>query len=335
VKRLIARFIRAIFELLPESTRLRIQNRRAEMAGLGQLKENQALLALRLAELEQRERVPEASEAQGVEDDRFPPQVRSRLCTQEQLSEPWFRAWCDALGEAPTAHRKTWEFAYVAEVLNRMGLLESGRRGLGFGVGRESLVSGFAARGVEVVATDLAPDSREALGWTRSGQHAFGVEGLLRPDVIDPESFKKLVTWQPVDMKAIPQELRGFDFCWSICSLEHLGSLDAGAEFIGNSVSTLVPGGVAVHTTEFNLSSDEDTIETGPTVIYRKRDVEALKQKLEAEGHEVAAFDFTRGDGLLDKYVDVPPYKDEPVLRFKAGPYTLTSIAIVVRARPS
>jgi hypothetical protein len=136
-------------------------------------------------------------------------------------------------------------------------------------------------------------------------------------------------------MTEIPGDLRGFDFCWSICSLEHLGSLDEGFEFIERSVATLAPGGVAFHTTEFNLSSDDDTVESGPTVIYRKRDVEALKQRLEAEGHQVAAFDFSRGDGLLDEYVDVPPYGEEPVLRFLAGPYTLTSIAIVVRARPS
>jgi len=116
---------------------------------------------------------------------------------------------------------------------------------------------------------------------------------------------------------------------------EHLGSLEAGLEFIEQSVSTLAPGGVAVHTTEFNLSSDEDTVETGPVVVYRERDVRALKERLEAAGHQVAAFDFSQGDGLLDKYVDVPPYGEEPVLRFLHGSYTLTSIAIVVRARPS
>jgi SAM-dependent methyltransferase len=326
--------IRAIFELLPDSVRRGIQNRRAEMSGLGQLKRNQEMLAMRLARLEQ-QREPESNHTEPVEDDRFPTLVRSRLCTQAQLSEPWFRHWCEAMAEAPTAHRKTWEFTYAAEVLSELGLLESGRRGLGFGVGREALVPLFASRGVEVVATDLEPGSREALGWTRSGQHAFDVEGLQRPEVCDPETFRELVTWRPVDMKAVPEDLSGFDFCWSICSLEHLGSLDDGLEFIERSVGTLAPGGVAFHTTEFNLSSDGDTVESGPVVIYRKRDVLALKERLESQGHQVAAFDFSQGEGLLDKYVDVPPYGEEPVLRFLAGPYTLTSIAIVVRARPS
>ena len=334
MKNLIAKLIRAFFELLPESVRRGIQTRRADFSGLAQVKKNQELLAMRLARLEQ-QREPETNHREEVEDDRFPELVRSRLCTQAQLSEPWFRGWCEAMREPPMAHRKTWEFTYAAEVLNELGLLESGRRGLGFGVGREALVPLFASRGVEVVATDLEPTSREALGWTRSGQHAFGVEGLQRPEVCDPETFRELVTWRPVDMKAIPDDLTGFDFCWSICSLEHLGSLDDGLEFIERSLDTLAPGGVAFHTTEFNLTSDEDTVEGGPVVIYRKRDVLALKERLEAKGHQVAALDFSQGDGLLDRYVDVPPYGEEPVLRFLLGDYTLTSIALVVRARPS
>ncbi len=301
------------------------------MSGLTQMKRNQEMLAMRLAELERLQGLNSNGDGE-VPDERFPAPVRSRLCTQAQLGEPWFQAWCEAMRESPLAHRKTWEFAYAAEVLNELGLLEPGRRGLGFGVGREALVSLFASRGVEVVATDLEPDSREALGWTRSGQHALGIEGLQRPEVCDPEEFRKLVSWRPVDMTALPQDLRGFDFCWSICSLEHLGSLNEGMRFIERSLDTLVPGGIAFHTTEFNLSSDDDTVESGPTVIYRKRDVEALRDRLESRGHQVAALDFTRGDGLLDKYVDVPPYGEEPVLRFLAGDYTLTSIAIVVRA---
>ncbi len=146
------------------------------------------------------------------------------------------------------------------------------------GSAERPLVSAFANRGVQVVATDLAPDSREALGWVRSDQHASGAEGLLRPGVCDPAKFRELVTWRAVDMREIPDDLRQFDFCWSVCSLEHLGSLAAGIEFIERSVATLAPGGIAVHTTEFNLSSNDDTIQEGPTVIYRERDLLELSR---------------------------------------------------------
>jgi hypothetical protein len=320
---------------LPESVRKDLTRRRAEIRGLGQLKRNQALLALRLARLEQGVAPAPPADAEIVPDPRFPDAVRSRLCTQAQLREPWFHTWCDALAEPPHAHRKTWEFTYIAEVLDALGLLEPGRRGLGFGVGREPLVAGFAGRGVTVKATDIDPDAREALGWLRSDQHAEGTSGLLRPEVCDPERFRELVSWRAVDMRAIPSDLTGYDFCWSTCALEHLGTLQDGLDFIEHSLETLAPGGIAVHTTEFNMYSDDDTVESGPTVIYREQDLRGLAQRLEARGHQVAAFDFTRGEELLDRYVDVPPYADEPCLRFLYASYTLTSVAVVVRARPA
>ena len=321
------------FSHLPDNVRNDVRDRRLEFKGIGQLKENQAMLALRLAELEKAQnRGP--SPIVPVEDPRFPSHVRSRLCTQAAMDEPWYAKWSEAFHEPATAHRKTWEFTYIAEVLDALGMIAPGRRGLGFGVGREPLISAFAARGVEVVATDLAPESSEALGWLRSDQHADGgLDAMRRPEVVDAETFRKLVTWEPVDMRAIPSHLVDFDFCWSACSLEHLGTLDLGLEFIENSLKTLKPGGIAVHTTEFNVFSDEDTVEAGGTVVYRERDMIALGKRLEAAGHEVAAFDFSKGDGVLDQYVDVPPYKIEPVLRFLLGQYTLTSVAIVVRKK--
>lgn len=325
---------RTAFERLPESARQDITRRRVarqQLRSLGQIKSNQALLAKRLAELE-----PGHGSARGelpkVDDHRFPPHVRTRVCTQAQLAEPWFAKWCNALGEPPLAHRKNWEFAYIAEVLDSLGQLEPGRRGLGFGVGREPLVPAFANRGVQILATDLAPQSREALGWVHSNQHSVGIDGMLRPGTCDPIKFRELVSWRPVDMRDLPADLLNFDFCWSACSLEHLGSLAAGWNFVEQSMATLAPGGIAVHTTEFNLSSNDDTIEEGPTVVYRERDVLGLKDRLESAGHEVAAVDLFHGDGLLDHYVDVPPYADEPVLRFLFEAYALTSVAIVVRA---
>lgn len=326
------KLLRNAFERLPEGTRENLKRTRAEFRGLGQLKANQALLAKRLALVEQQLMGP-AVAAPAVPDARFPDEVRSRLCTQSQIEAPWFARWCHAMGEKPVRHRKHWEFAYIARVVEELGLLQDGRRGVGFGVGREPLVSAFANLGVEVLATDLAAESKAARGWIRSDQHADDIQRLLRPGTCDPDQFRRLVSWRAVDMTAIPTDLSDFDFCWSACALEHLGTLDAGLDFIEASLATLKPGGIAVHTTEFNLTSNDETIEVGPTVIYRERDMIALKSRLEAAGHEVAAFDFSQGEGLLDQYVDVPPYSDEPVLRFWYASHALTSVAIVVRTR--
>ncbi len=263
----------------------------------------------------------------------FPGELRSRLCTQAQMGEPWYAQCCDACGEPPRLNRKLWEFAYIAHVLDSLGLLEAGRHGLGFGVGREPLVPAFANRGATIVATDLAATAREALGWARSGQHADSVEAMQRSELCDPDRFRRLVSFRPVDMRAIPGDLRGFDFCWSSCAFEHLGSLENGLNFVERSLDTLAPGGVAVHTTEYNCDSNEATIENGPTVVYRERDIRALVQRLESAGHQVAVLDLDQGDGLLDRYVDTPPYVEEPCLRRWYLSCTITSLALVIRAR--
>jgi SAM-dependent methyltransferase len=326
---------RSAFERLPESVRQDMQKKRVarrQMKGLGQIKINQALMAKKIVELERRLAWQNQPTPEEVPDPRFPDGIRSRVCISTHIDEPWFTKWCDAMGEPAVPHRKSWEFAYIAHVLDSTGMLEPGRRGLGFGVGREPLAAAFAARGAQVLGTDLAAEAREVLGWAHSDQHASNVEAMQRPATCDPERFRELVTWRAVDMRNIPDDLRGFDFCWSACSLEHLGTLEAGWDFVKRSVETLAPGGIAVHTTEYNLTSNDETVEAGPTVIYRERDVIRLKNELEADGHEVAALDLRRGEAFLDQYVDVPPWADEPVLRFLLGTYTLTSVAIVVRA---
>ena len=238
----VKKLARGAINKLPPSTQDRARRLRDELAGLGQLKANQNLLTLRIAELE-RKLDGEIQDGPATSDPRFPAHIRSRLCTQSQLESPWFKQWCDAMGIPPYAHRKQWEFAYIAEVLDSLGVLTPGKRGVGFGVGREPLVSLLASRGVSVTATDLPPDAQEASGWIKSAQHAEGgLEGMLNPAICDPDDFRRLVTWRPVDMRQIPDDLVGFDFCWSACSLEHIGTLGLGLDFVENSLKTLRPG---------------------------------------------------------------------------------------------
>ena len=86
----------------------------------------------------------------------------------------------------------------------------------------------------------------------------------MRNDQICPEDeFRRLVDFRYCDMNNISSDLHEFDFCWSCCALEHLGSLSAGLRFIERSLDTLRPGGWAVHTTEFNLFSDAAQLRGG------------------------------------------------------------------------
>ena len=100
-----------------------------------------------------------------------------------------------------------------------------------------------------------------------------------------------------------------------------------------NQMDCLRPEGVAVHTTEFNVSSNYKTIARGPLVIFRRRDIEKAAARLRAKGHSID-LDFDSGTSPADLYVDLPPYKEEPHLKLKLGEFVSTSIGLAVRKNP-
>lgn len=255
---------------------------------------------------------------------------QSQLCTHGQMQSPLYRELAAALGLGAAEHRKLWEFAWILAVLRAVGLLRPGVRALGFGVGREPLPAYFASIGAEVLATDAPTSVIAGQGWDSIGQHAATLDALRQPHLISDTELARLVRFSPVDMNAIPATLSGFDFCWSACALEHLGSLDHGMRFIEASLATLRPGGIAVHTTEFNLSSNDRTAESPEMSLYRKRDIEALFERLVRAGHQPLPLNLHPGAAELDEYVDLPPYSPR-YLKLEIRHHVCTSIGIAVR----
>jgi SAM-dependent methyltransferase len=274
----------------------------------------------------------------------FPTQVRltSGLCRQAHIEQPWLRYWCHRLRMYPTYHRKVWEDCFVTQALWEAGMLNGHRRALGFAVGREALPAFFAAHGVEVLATDLAAQDQKARGWQETGQHASELNHLYWPQIVERETFDRLVTFQSADMRRIPDALAdgSRDFVWSVCSFEHLGSIEAGLAFVMRAMDCLRPGGIAVHTTEFNMAEEGPTLEKGRTVLFQRRHIEALRERLAAKGHELLPVDYDPGDGILDQFIDLPPYSredaslpvaDAPHLRLIKGEFIVTSIGLIIR----
>jgi len=216
-------------------------------------------------------------------------------------------------------------------------------QGLGFAVGNEKLPAYFASQSIEILATDLGQDDTRSKAWQDTKQHSKTLEQLFRPDLVSRDKFLNLCSFQSVDMNAIPTDLYGrFDFCWSMCSFEHLGSVERGLEFVRNSVQCLRPGGVAAHTTEFNFEPSEETIDNWPTVLFQPRHLEELAKRLASDGHELLTVNFDPGAGLLDRFIDLPPYPHDPhpSLSYPASPhlrlsvdgFPSTSVGLVVRA---
>lgn len=278
----------------------------------------------------------------------------SCLCRQDFFEHPMFGYWYDKLEndwkqyilevtdfgqkEIPSDrilyHRKLWEFIYIIQSLYERNCLQPGTRGLGFAVGREPLPALLAAHGCQITATDLESNEAENLGWVAAGQFSdLGLEQLNRFQICPPEEFSKRVAYRSVDMNAIPSDLVDYDFCWSSCAFEHLGSIEKGLDFVVNAMKTLKPGGIAVHTTEFNLSSDDQTIDNQfEFVLFRKKDILDLSRRLTSLGHDVVPIDFSTGQGPVDSFIDLHPYfRKNMFLKFRVEGYVSTSIGLIIR----
>lgn len=263
----------------------------------------------------------------------------SQVCRFATLDSQAFRGWLQRLQIPWQVHRKPWELAYICQALSERGLLVPGTRGLGFAVGAEKLPAFLASLGCRITATDLASDDDRNRAWAETGQWV-GTRDALNAERLCPDAeFRERVEFRPVDMNHVPDDLRGYDFTWSTCSFEHCGNLELGLQFLERQMECLKPGGVAVHTTEFNLSSNDDTVAEGSYVIYRLRDIEAVCTRLRSQGHHVEPIDIDPGSSDLDTFIDPPPYyasAQEPGgrvkhLRLCLNGHASTSIGLIIR----
>jgi len=108
------------------------------------------------------------------------------------------------------------------------------------------------------------------------------------------------------------------------------GDLAERLGLIINSVEkTLKVGGVACHTTELNLSSNDVTVEEGLTVLYRR--LEQLVQLIIARGHHVHDLKIAPDSLAIDGYVDTPPFGPPVHLKLDLHNYTCTSVGLVIK----
>jgi 2-polyprenyl-3-methyl-5-hydroxy-6-metoxy-1,4-benzoquinol methylase len=253
----------------------------------------------------------------------------SAICTYGTLKSPELQYWAKLYNHSHLVNRKVWEWCYIAQVLKERAMLRPGMRGLGFAVGLEPLTSCFASLGARVTATDLNPEAAEVAGWVQSSQHANNKALLNGLGLCEPQAFSDLVDFEFVNMNDIPAHYHEqYDFLWSSCALEHLGSLAHGERFIYESIKCLKRGGVAVHTTELNVSSNDDTLEDPNLVLYRRKDIERIIDGIRSRGCHID-INWDCGTEFYDYYVDVPPYRSDLHLKLRIMHYTVTSIGLL------
>ncbi len=248
----------------------------------------------------------------------------SQLVTASQIYEDSFAPWSAYFRHEPEMDRKVWEYAYILQAVSAYADLGEKSRGLCFGSGKELLPAIFAKRGCSIVATDFVPEVSDK-GWeTRA------VDDLFHPGYIDRETFDHRVSFRNMDMNAIDPDLKDFDFLWSTGSLEHIGGYDKGLQFVENAMACLRPGGIAVHTTEFTISSETKGRDHPDLSFYCRQDIEALAMRLLNAGHLIV-LNFDRGDTPADMHVDVAPYHSGQTLAAHFQTHVITSIGLIIQ----
>lgn len=247
----------------------------------------------------------------------------SQACTAAQFGEAAYRRWLGELRLAAGRQRRAWEQVYILQALSRYGMLRPGARGLGFATAEQRLPAVMASHGCGVVATDWVGGSAPT--------SARSIEALRYPEICADEVFDRQVSHRMIDAAAIPTDLNGFDFLWSTGAVEHLGSIEQGLTFMREAVACLTYGGLAVHTTAFNVGSNDETIDHNETVLFRKRDLEKLAIDLVSRGHYVAQFNYDLGSTALDKPVDASPSDDGESPKTTLAGFVTTAFGIIVR----
>jgi len=278
------------------------------------------------------------------------------ICTASDLDAAWHRNLCALIGATNPLLRKLWEWTYSLKVFWDLGVFQRRGSGLGFGCGSEPMASLCANFAEHVLVTDAPPHVIDGKGWSDTNQHTAELSDARFPAMAPGVDLDAVLDFEFVDMNAIPEHLYDrFDFVWSSCALEHLGSKRAGLAFIANSLRCLKPGGVAVHTTEYDLSGTS-TIDHWDTVLFNQNDFEQvlpdmvreLEEEQPGRSYELMPLKLERGQAFLDGYVDIPPYSYHPspnagfhpdqdtnygypMLNLSVDGFPCTSIAVVIR----
>lgn len=168
----------------------------------------------------------------------------SRLCNVNEFQLPEIRQQLLALALDPTdIHRKHWEKAAVAFLVEQFGYFDHQSVGLGLGVAKETLLYLFSNHCGRIVGIDLyQPIFRSGAGMTCEQVYA----------VVPFPYHRERLELVAMDMRAMHFPDAAFDFVWTVSSVEHVDSIEELVTVFGHIERVLKPGGHAFITTEWN-----------------------------------------------------------------------------------
>lgn len=242
--------------------------------------------------------------------------IKSNLCCEQYFFSSDYHFFCNNIKYEPIIHRKIWEYFIIAEkIKNYYKNKLKNKKGLGFAVGNEPLVPYFISKKTYITGTDICEKHKNYHIWKSTNQNIdIGFDKFTDPKsnkyFLDKNQFDKFFKKEYVDMNKLPKNIgnNDFDFLWSSCALEHLGSIEKSFKFIISSLKYLKKGGIAVHTTEYNYDSDQNTLISEDCILFLRNHFKILGKKLKKYGHKLLTMNFFRENSEINDYVDVYPY---------------------------
>ena len=250
---------------------------------------------------------------------------------QRDVLRPDYLYWISQLGLYPRIHNKLWQYVTLLHNawLHFGDASQPKRTAIVFGVGTEPTVAYLASLGWQVTATDYF-DGDIAATWQETDQLVTSLSDLNANGLCAPDTFAQRVRLLNMDMNDIPADFDGkYDLVWSLCALGHIGGYENGLDFIKRSAKLLKKGGLAVHTTEMDSSVDLDRLGAPNLSLYRRGDLEGVLEWLSQEGYSVPSHDLDLGEGALDTFVDVSPYRQHPHVRLDVLGHVTTPTSLV------
>lgn len=176
---------------------------------------------------------------------------RSKICDAADFFDPeYLDVVKNRFLEAPVLHRKQWEFGMIFLTLKKAQMLEDNKRGLSMGSGKEVLLYAVARQVKHLNVTDLY--STESL-WECA--KTTDPDEFIRKNKPFPVEEDK-ISAQRMDMRHLAFADCAFDFAYSSCAFEHIGTDDDFLQHLNEVYRVLKDGGVYVLTTEFTCEKE-------------------------------------------------------------------------------
>ena len=175
----------------------------------------------------------------------------SKVCDAADFFSPeYLEVVKNELCEPPVLHRKQWEFGKIFLALKKAGMLKADKRGLSMGSGIEVVLYSIARRVQHLTVTDLY--SSESL-WECA--KAANPDEFVRKNKRFPIDDNRLSALN-MDMRSLAFGDCSFDFAYSSCAFEHIGTDPDFLQHLNEVYRVLKDGGIYVMTTEFTCENE-------------------------------------------------------------------------------